>query len=226
MSERRNASAAQVAAIGRARHTMTGTTGTPGQNSFATCSIAIHAEVLVDKLGVLSVVIREALPGLYCRSRRPSASCARWPTDVIWVSVSQEMSPPPSGEPLMACDVVTHQDDDVSKLRSRIMKMMKMMMRAISLGIASMVLTLSTAQAQTTIDAAKITCDQFIGLKVASPENIAIWLSGYYHGKRGSTIIDVQQLKEQPQKMTSYCLYEDRTGSVMEAAEKMLSQGK
>jgi acid stress chaperone HdeB len=123
----------------------------------------------------------------------------------------------------MACDVVTHQNYDVSTLRSRIMKMK---MRAISLGIASLVLTLSTAQAQTTIDAAKITCDQFIGLKVASPDNIAIWLSGYYHGKRGSTIIDVQQLKEQPQEMTSYCLYKDRSGTVMEAAEKMLSQGK
>jgi acid stress chaperone HdeB len=124
----------------------------------------------------------------------------------------------------MACDVVTHQDCDVSTLGSRIMKMK--MMRATSLGIAPMVLALSTAQAQTTIDAAKITCDQFIGLKVASPDDIAMWLSGYYHGKRGSTIIDVQRLKEQPQKMTSYCLYEDRSASVMEAAEKMLSQGK
>jgi hypothetical protein len=68
--------------------------------------------------------------------------------------------------------------------------------------------------------------DQFIGLEVARPENIAIWLNGYYHGKWGSTIIDVQQLKEQPQKMTSYCLYTDRNGSVMESSEKMLSQGK
>ena len=89
-----------------------------------------------------------------------------------------------------------------------------------------MLVALSTAQAQTTIDVAKITCEQFVTAKVASPENIAIWLSGYYHGKRGSTIIDVQKLNEQPEKMMSYCLYTDKGATVMEAVEKLLSKGE
>jgi acid stress chaperone HdeB len=101
-----------------------------------------------------------------------------------------------------------------------------MKLRGTWLGISPILLVLSTAHAQTTIEVAKITCDQFLGLKVASPDNIAIWLSGYYHGKQGSTTIDVQQLKEQPQKMTTYCLYKDRNATVMEAVEKMLSQGE
>jgi hypothetical protein len=36
--------------------------------------------------------------------------------------------------------------------------------------------------AQTTIDVAKITCEQLVLLKVADPNHIAIWLSGYYNG--------------------------------------------
>jgi len=78
-----------------------------------------------------------------------------------------------------------------------------------------------TARAQTTIDVSKITCEQFILLKVADPEKIAIWLSGYYHAKRGSTTIDVQLLKDQPEKVRNYCLYKDKGGTVMEAVEKL-----
>jgi hypothetical protein len=80
------------------------------------------------------------------------------------------------------------------------MKMMRgtKMMRSTWLSLLLMLLALSTAQAQTTTDIAKITCDQFVSATVAPPDNIA--MSGYYHGKRGSTIIDVQKLKEQPKK--------------------------
>jgi hypothetical protein len=86
----------------------------------------------------------------------------------------------------------------------------------------------SVAQAQTTIDVTKITCGQFMSLSVASPDTIAIWLNGYYHGLRGKTLIDVQQLKDQPQNMTSFCLYNGKGGTitVMEVAEKLLTSGK
>ena len=90
------------------------------------------------------------------------------------------------------------------------------------------ILTVSAAQAQTTVDVAKITCDQFIRLSVASPDTIAIWLSGYYHGTQHKTMVDVQQLKDQPQNMTSYCLYNGKGGTVpiMEVAEKLLKSDK
>jgi len=86
-----------------------------------------------------------------------------------------------------------------------------------------MLLALSTAQAQTTVDVTKITCAEFVAATTASPDNIALWLSGYYHGKRGSTTIDVEQLKEQPRKVETYCLYKDKGGTLMEAVEKLLS---
>jgi acid stress chaperone HdeB len=83
------------------------------------------------------------------------------------------------------------------------------------------------AQAQTTVDVTKITCDQFIGLAVASPDTIAIWLNGYYHGAQQKVVVDVQQLKRQSQDMMSYCLdNKRRTLPVMEAAEQVLTQSK
>ena len=85
-----------------------------------------------------------------------------------------------------------------------------------------------SAHAQTTVDVAKITCEQFIALKVASPDTIAIWLNGYYHGLQHKTIVDAQQLKDQSQNMISYCLYQGKGGTVtiMDAAEKLLTSDK
>jgi hypothetical protein len=40
----------------------------------------------------------------------------------------------------------------------------------------------TSARAQVTIDATKITCDQFVHAKVGSPRTIAAWLSGSFHG--------------------------------------------
>jgi acid stress chaperone HdeB len=84
------------------------------------------------------------------------------------------------------------------------------------------------AQAQTTVDVTKITCDQFLRLAVASPDTIAIWLNGYYHGVQHKAVVDVQQLKSQSQDMMSYCLYNGKGGTVpvMEAAEQVLTQSK
>ena len=82
------------------------------------------------------------------------------------------------------------------------------------------------AQAQETIDVAKITCEQYIGNDVADPDKISIWLSGYYHGKRGSTAIDVEQLKEQAKNVRNYCIYKDKGGTLMEAVEKLMPSGK
>jgi hypothetical protein len=91
-----------------------------------------------------------------------------------------------------------------------------------------MLFAISAVQAQTTVDVAKITCDQFTDLTVASPDTIAIWLNGYHHGLQRSTIVDAQQLKLQAQNLMSYCLYEVKGGSVtiLEAAQKLLTSNK
>jgi hypothetical protein len=90
----------------------------------------------------------------------------------------------------------------------------------------ALLLLFSDARAQTTIDATKISCKQFILLKVADPTKIALWMSGYYESKRGNTSIDVELLKELPEKIKNYCLYKGRDNTVMEVVEKLLSEQK
>src|SRR5262245_18612150 len=96
----------------------------------------------------------------------------------------------------------------------------KMTTHAWSAMLVALPFVLVDAQAQTTVDVTKITCDQFPNLSVASPENIAIWLNGYYHGTQQKTIIELEKLKSQTQDMTSYCLYNAKGGgaTAMEAA--------
>jgi acid stress chaperone HdeB len=125
--------------------------------------------------------------------------------------------------------VILYEDPEAcrrsSQWRKKCREALKML-KGRALSIVLLLLPLSTVHAQTTIDAAKITCQQFVLMKVASPEKIAIWLSGYYHGKRGSTSIDVEQLKEQAKNVRNYCIYKDKGGTLMEAVEKLMSPGK
>jgi acid stress chaperone HdeB len=83
-----------------------------------------------------------------------------------------------------------------------------------------------TMQAQETLDLAKITCDQFMGEKLATPSrDIVMWLSGYYHGKHNNTIVQPQTLKQNEEKVYSYCSRHSDT-PVMDAVESMLASDR
>ena len=89
--------------------------------------------------------------------------------------------------------------------------------------VLNLILLLSSiAQAQTTIEISKITCDQYILFKVKDPEKIAIWLSGYYHGVQKSTSLDVSLLEEQADMIRRFC-YNNPKVYVMEAVQKTFS---
>ena len=74
-----------------------------------------------------------------------------------------------------------------------------------------------------TLDISKITCKQFRGYEIADPTNIALWLSGYYNGQRGNTIINVQSFKENVDKVMDYCITSPTT-PVIQAVEAVLSK--
>jgi acid stress chaperone HdeB len=83
-----------------------------------------------------------------------------------------------------------------------------------------------TMQAQETLDIAKITCDQFVLEKLATPSrDIVMWLSGYYHGKHNNTIVQPQTLQQNEYKVYSYCS-RHRDTTVMDAVESMLASDK
>lgn len=90
--------------------------------------------------------------------------------------------------------------------------------------VLCLLLVAPTVHAQTAIDVMKITCKQFVLLKVADPDKLALWLSGYFHAKRDSTTVDVQLLKEQPENLKRYCLHKDKDATLMQAVERLLSQ--
>jgi acid stress chaperone HdeB len=85
----------------------------------------------------------------------------------------------------------------------------------------SLILAAGLASAQVALDVAKIDCGQYLGYKVANPKNIAMWLSGYYHGKRGDTVIDTQQLDQDTDKIQKYCT-ENPTMPLMQAVETVI----
>jgi acid stress chaperone HdeB len=81
------------------------------------------------------------------------------------------------------------------------------------------------AHAQVTVDVSKITCEQYILYTVADPHDIAMWLSGYYNGKRNNTVLDTQQFREHGKKVMEYCELNLKS-SVMDAVEKVLGAAR
>lgn len=80
------------------------------------------------------------------------------------------------------------------------------MLNRVPIFVALLLIAISPLNAQVAIDVAKITCQQFATYKVANPDRIAIWLNGYFHGKRGDMIIDTQELDESTDKVKEYCI--------------------
>jgi acid stress chaperone HdeB len=79
----------------------------------------------------------------------------------------------------------------------------------------------SPSGAQVVLDVAKLTCRQFATYKVTNPKYLAVWLSGYDHGRRGDAVIDMQQLVANSEKLEAYCL-KNPDVPMMQAAETIL----
>lgn len=94
------------------------------------------------------------------------------------------------------------------------------------IGLTLTAMTVTSGHAQVTIDVAKITCGQFLAYSIADPKDIALWLNGYYTGKRGgSTLIDTQASKASYDQLRAYCLINQNI-PIMQAVETLFSAGK
>jgi len=96
-----------------------------------------------------------------------------------------------------------------------------MFFRLVASAIVLVAFSISPAQAQMTLDVSKITCEQYYLAKVVHPNSVAIWLSGFYNGKRNNTILDVERVKASAYKIRSYCRDNFQT-TMVEAVEKVL----
>jgi len=99
-------------------------------------------------------------------------------------------------------------------------------MTRIKTGLAALLcfgLAITETQGQVTIDVAKITCEQFRNYSITDPSNIALWLSGYYNGQRGNTIVSVSSFKENLDKVKDYCITNPTT-TVMHAVDAIFGK--
>ena len=76
------------------------------------------------------------------------------------------------------------------------------------------------ARTQETIDAAKITCNQFMFGRITDSRTISIWLIGYYAGMRNNSVIDVAAMEKRAQDLVQYCMAHSEV-SVMDAAKSV-----
>jgi acid stress chaperone HdeB len=81
------------------------------------------------------------------------------------------------------------------------------------------------APAQVTIDVSKITCNQWLTYKIADPDHIAIWLSGYFKGQRNDVVLEVQAFKEDIARLKDAC-FRSPDMPVMQALEKQMGGKK
>src|SRR5262245_39819851 len=90
---------------------------------------------------------------------------------------------------------------------------------------SSLVIAAPVAQAQVTVDVSKITCDQFVHGKVGPPRSVALWLSGFYNGKRDNRNFDLQAFDDNLSKLQRFC-YEEKNFPlpVMRAIEQTIGR--
>jgi acid stress chaperone HdeB len=81
------------------------------------------------------------------------------------------------------------------------------------------------AQAQMSVDVAKITCKQFWHDEIGTSSGLALWLSGFYHGKRDNTLVDVSALNNNAHKLEVYCS-ENPEINLMDAVKKVFGTGR
>ncbi len=94
------------------------------------------------------------------------------------------------------------------------------MLKTLGLSVFLVLSGSAIVQAQVTVDVAKISCEQFVLFKVADPDTIAVWLHGYYSGKEGNTVVDVEALKENVRKLRAHCL-QNRDATLLDAVEAL-----
>jgi len=92
-------------------------------------------------------------------------------------------------------------------------------------GLVLSSIAFAPAFGQVVADVSKITCDQFVHAKIATPLYLAAWISGYYHAKRNNRIVDLQALEENMNKVQNYC-YDEKNFKVpaLKAVERVLGK--
>ncbi len=96
---------------------------------------------------------------------------------------------------------------------------------AITLAVLLVGLPAIGANAQVTLDVSKITCKQYRSYEIVNPNDIALWLSGYYNGMKRNTVIKPQTFKQNVSQVNDFCVTNPNM-PLMQAVEKVLGENK
>ncbi len=55
------------------------------------------------------------------------------------------------------------------------------------------------------VDVSKLTCKQVEAMSPAKIVGVAMWMSGYIHGKAGNTMVDSEKAHANAEKIAGYC---------------------
>jgi acid stress chaperone HdeB len=100
-------------------------------------------------------------------------------------------------------------------------------MKRTTLIILCTIIAAAAARAQVSVEIGKISCQQYLAFSIADPRDVNIWLSGYYHGKQGSTVFEPQSLKQNAEKLRAACLRKENSDlPVLQVIEKEQGRGK
>jgi hypothetical protein len=99
--------------------------------------------------------------------------------------------------------------------------------RLIRLGGLLALLAVPAANAQIKLDMAKMTCRQYLVDKNIAPQEkiIAAWFSGYFNAKNNNTIVDVETVAANKDKVEDYCRM-NLDVTLMDAVKAALEHGK
>ena len=79
------------------------------------------------------------------------------------------------------------------------------MMKSFSaLSLTALILMTPLAYAQI-LDMEKVRCDELSRVYLEQYPFFDAWMSGYYHGKKGQTVVDARQFAANAQKVLQFC---------------------
>lgn len=75
-----------------------------------------------------------------------------------------------------------------------------------SLGIISLLcIVLAGPAVAKEVDVSKLTCKEVGAMSPAKTVGVAMWMSGFVHGKAGNTMVDSEKAHANAEKIADYC---------------------
>ncbi|ODT13921.1 MAG: hypothetical protein ABS35_36420 [Kaistia sp. SCN 65-12] len=70
---------------------------------------------------------------------------------------------------------------------------------------ASLCIVLAVPAMAKEVDVSKLTCKQVGAMSPAKIVGVAMWMSGFMHGKAGNTMVDGEKAHANAEKIAAYC---------------------